>query len=78
MSVLAPLKHLIHAFFTYISNKNKENKSKIKKTFFSNQKRRTHHRYAFSPRGLERKSPITGSQASLQPANILFPLNRDP
>ena len=25
MSVLAPLKHLIHAFFTYILNKNKEN-----------------------------------------------------
>ena len=37
-------------------DKNKENKLKIKKTFFlGNQKRRTHHRYAFSPRGFERK-----------------------
>jgi hypothetical protein len=35
-------------------------------------------RMAIGLRGLERKSPIIGSQASLQPANILFPLNRDP
>ena len=35
-------------------------------------------RIAIGLRGLERKSPIVGSQASLQPANILFPLNRDP
>ena len=31
---------------------------------------------AIGLRGLERKSPIIGSQACLQPANILFPLNR--
>ena len=35
-------------------------------------------RMAIGLRGLERKSSIIGSQASLQPANILFPLNRDP
>ena len=35
-------------------------------------------RMAIGLRGLERKSPIIGSQASLQPANILFSLNRDP
>ncbi len=35
-------------------------------------------RMAIGLRGLERKSPIIGSQANLQPANILFPLNRDP
>ena len=31
---------------------------KIEKTFLVNQKRRTHHRYAFSPRGFERKQLI--------------------
>ena len=31
---------------------------KILKTFLGNQKRRTHHRYAFSPRGFERKQLI--------------------
>ena len=30
----------------------------IKNIFLSNQKRRTHHRYAFSPRGFERKQLI--------------------
>ena len=35
-------------------------------------------RMAIGLRGLERKSPIIGSQANLQPANILFSLNRDP
>ena len=33
-------------------NKNREN------IFLGNQKRRTHHRYAFSPRGFERKQLI--------------------
>ena len=39
--------------------KNTENKMKIEKNIFlGNQKRRTHHRYAFSPRGFERKQLI--------------------
>ncbi len=47
------------AVINFEIDKNKENKIKIEKnTFLGNQKRRTHHRYAFSPRGFERKQLI--------------------
>ena len=65
--------------FEFRFDKNKENKSKIEKTFLIVIKNsQPIVRMAIGLRGLERKSPIIGSQASLQPANILFPLNRDP
>ena len=71
MSVLAPLKHLIYAFFTLSCYAGCSEIYLIKNS-------QPIVRMAIGLRGLERKSPIIGSQASLQPANILFPLNRDP